>query len=108
MATPAGAAVACPPASLVGQARGGAEPTLTVLVSVAISYFAYRAVYSLVPALANDLVAKGLRGRDMLKPGFKRDDDDDGPAAADDSIPGRKHLSVSPSQSSQATKRLLS
>lgn len=51
------------------------EPTLTVLLSLAIAVLAYRAVASLVPFLASDLVSKGLRGRDMLKPGFKRDDD---------------------------------
>lgn len=72
-----------------------AEPTLTLAVSLALSYVAYRAVNALVPALARDLVAKGLSGRDMLKPGFKRDEDqrDDGDDD-DDTLPGRKSLSV--------------
>lgn len=82
-----------PPAQ--AQAQAQAEPTLTVAVSLVIAYLAYRAVYSLVPALAHDLVAKGLKGRDMLKPGFKRDEalspDHDGDEEA---APGRKYLCV--------------
>lgn len=88
-----------------------AEPTLTVAVSLVIAYLAYRAVDSLVPALAHDLVAKGLKGRDMLKPGFKRDDalSPDGNADdEEDAAPGRKHLSVGPPSSpGQKKKRQL-
>ena len=87
-----------------------AEPTLTVAVSLVIAYLAYRAVDSLVPALAHDLVAKGLKGRDMLKPGFKRDDalSPDGNADDEDAAPGRKHLSVGPPSSpGQKKKRQL-
>ncbi|GAA5859167.1 hypothetical protein JCM8547_008898 [Rhodosporidiobolus lusitaniae] len=49
-----------------------AEPLLTLLLSFALSLVAYKAVHSLVPLLGPDLVAKGLRGRDMLKRGFKK------------------------------------
>ncbi|GAA5894763.1 hypothetical protein JCM8208_006064 [Rhodotorula glutinis] len=49
-----------------------AEPTVTVLVSVVLALAAYRLVAALVPQLAPHLVAKGLCGKDMLKPGFKR------------------------------------
>ncbi|GAA5982594.1 hypothetical protein JCM10908_006711 [Rhodotorula pacifica] len=69
-----------------------AEPTLTLAVSLLISYVAYRAVYALVPALAQDLVAKGLKGRDMLKIGFKRDETATEDADAGDEVPGRKYL----------------
>lgn len=86
---------ACPPAPAAAAfaSSSPAEPTLTVAVSLLLSYAAYRAVYRLVPALAEDLVAKGLRGRDMLKAGFRRDDP---PTEKDDDeqadIPGRKYL----------------
>lgn len=53
------------------------DASLTVAVSVVISYLAYSLTNHLVPFLAKDLVDKGLRGRDMLKPGFKKKDDDD-------------------------------
>lgn len=79
------------------QSQPQAEPTLTVAVSLVIAYLAYRAVDSLVPALAGDLVAKGLKGRDMLKPGFKRDDAIEPPASDDqEAAPGSKYLSVGP------------
>lgn len=79
------------------QAQAQAEPALTVAVSLVLACLAYRAVYSLVPALAPDLVAKGLKGRDMLKPGFKRDEDlsphDGGEEDVDAAAPpGRKYL----------------
>ncbi|KWU45178.1 hypothetical protein RHOSPDRAFT_9643, partial [Rhodotorula sp. JG-1b] len=68
-------------------------PTLTVAVSLVIAYLAYRAVYSLVPALASDLVAKGLKGRDMLKPGFKRDEAlSPADGGEEEAAPGRKFL----------------
>ncbi|BGP03839.1 tunicamycin resistance protein [Rhodotorula toruloides] len=72
------------------------EPTLTVLLSLAIAVLAYRTVAALVPFLANDLVSKGLRGRDMLKPGFKRDNEtpaaDDGAGGAVVAEPGTQWL----------------
>ncbi|GAA5997623.1 UDP-N-acetylglucosamine--dolichyl-phosphate N-acetylglucosaminephosphotransferase [Rhodotorula paludigena] len=81
-------------------AQEPAEPTATVVVSLALALASYRLVAALVPFLAHDLVDKGLRGRDMLKRGFKRDapardpqqrgaDAQDPP---DDSLPGRKWI----------------
>ncbi|GAA5834432.1 hypothetical protein JCM11251_007989 [Rhodosporidiobolus azoricus] len=49
-----------------------AEPLLTLVASLALALLAYHLVSTLVPALGPDLVAKGLKGRDMLKPGFHR------------------------------------
>lgn len=78
------------------QAQQPVEPTLTVLLSLAIAVLAYRTVAALVPFLANDLVSKGLRGRDMLKPGFKRDDEtpavDDGAGGGVVDEPGTQWL----------------
>ncbi|GAA6042168.1 hypothetical protein JCM8097_004995 [Rhodosporidiobolus ruineniae] len=78
------------------------EPTLTLLLSLLIAILAYALVARLVPALGPDLVAKGLRGRDMLKPEFKRDEGARGAASGgqglgeqtdgDDDEPGRKWL----------------
>ncbi|GAA6015893.1 hypothetical protein JCM10207_006795 [Rhodosporidiobolus poonsookiae] len=51
----------------------GPEPLLTLVLSLVLAVVAYALVNRLVPALGPDLIAKGLRGRDMLKPGFKRD-----------------------------------
>ena len=83
------------PAPAQAQAQAQAEPTLTVAVSLVIAYLAYRAVYSLVPALASDLVAKGLKGRDMLKPGFKRDEQlSPADGGEEEAAPGRKFLCV--------------
>jgi UDP-N-acetylglucosamine--dolichyl-phosphate N-acetylglucosaminephosphotransferase len=47
----------------------------TVTASLGIGYIAYAATAALVPLLADDLISKGLSGRDMLKPGFKRKGD---------------------------------
>ena len=57
-----------------------AEPALTLLTSLGLSWLAYTLTARLVPLLGPNLVAKGLGGFDMLKPGFigtatKRDDD---------------------------------
>ncbi|SCV74810.1 BQ2448_7839 [Microbotryum intermedium] len=54
---------------------GLAEPLLTVVVSIGISFVAYAVTARLVPLLGPDLVKKGLAGKDMLKPGFKRNED---------------------------------
>ncbi|GAA5927227.1 hypothetical protein JCM3775_002485 [Rhodotorula graminis] len=78
-----------------------AEPTVTVLVSVALALVAYRLVAALVPQLAPHLVAKGLCGKDMLKPGFKRqepalatpptrDGRDGDTTSNDDDLPGNR------------------
>ncbi|GAA6059112.1 hypothetical protein JCM10212_003859, partial [Sporobolomyces blumeae] len=68
-----------------------AESTLTVALSLLLCLVAYAVTARLVPLLADDLVDKGLKGRDMLKPGFhsphptpERDDDDP--------VPGRAYL----------------
>ncbi|KAK4054046.1 tunicamycin resistance protein [Microbotryomycetes sp. JL221] len=53
-----------------------AEPVITLLLSCTLSLCAYKLTAVLVPMLGPDLLAKGLGGRDMLKPGFKRDEDD--------------------------------
>ncbi|GAA5891935.1 hypothetical protein JCM6882_007412 [Rhodosporidiobolus microsporus] len=53
-----------------------AEPLLTLVLSLTISCAAYVLVARLVPALGPDLVAKGLKGRDMLKHGFVRKGDE--------------------------------
>lgn len=54
-----------------------AEPALTLLTSLGLSYLAYSLTARLVPLLGSNLVAKGLGGYDMLKPAYsaKRDDD---------------------------------
>ncbi|SCZ98065.1 BZ3500_MvSof-1268-A1-R1_Chr3-3g06551 [Microbotryum saponariae] len=54
---------------------GLAEPLLTVVVSLGISIVAYGLTARLVPMLGPELVKKGLAGKDMLKPGFKRNED---------------------------------
>ncbi|GAA5871851.1 hypothetical protein JCM1840_004017 [Sporobolomyces johnsonii] len=73
-----------------------AEPTLTLALSLVIAAAAYSLTRSLVPFLANDLVAKGLKGRDMLKPGFRKHDppptNDALPHPDDPDAPGRKWL----------------
>jgi UDP-N-acetylglucosamine--dolichyl-phosphate N-acetylglucosaminephosphotransferase len=51
------------------------EPLITLLASVGLSYLAYRLTASLIPLLGPNLVAKGLGGMDMLKLGFKRDEE---------------------------------
>lgn len=51
------------------------EPVATLLASVALSYAAYFCTAMLIPLLGPDLVAKGLGGKDMLKAGFKRDEE---------------------------------
>lgn len=51
------------------------EPLLTLLLSLALSVIAYKLTATLVPLLGPDLVAKGLGGKDMLKVGFKRNED---------------------------------
>ena len=54
-----------------------AEPALTLLTSLGLSYLAYTLTARLVPLLGPNLVAKGLGGYDMLKPAYsaKRSDD---------------------------------
>lgn len=52
-----------------------AEPLLTLLLSLALSFLAYTLTSHLVPLLGPHLVDKGLAGRDMLKKGFKRKED---------------------------------
>ncbi|BGP20409.1 hypothetical protein JCM10213_004627 [Rhodosporidiobolus nylandii] len=71
--------------------NGGAEPLLTLLLSLTISLLAYALVNRLVPALGPDLVSKGLRGRDMLKRGFKRDEAGAG-GEGDGDEPGRRWI----------------
>ena len=51
------------------------EPAATLFASLVLSAVAYKLTASLVPLLGPDLVAKGLGGVDMLKAGFKRDED---------------------------------
>lgn len=51
------------------------EPAATLAASLILSAVAYKLTASLVPLLGPDLVAKGLGGVDMLKTGFKRDED---------------------------------
>ncbi|CEQ41109.1 SPOSA6832_02803, partial [Sporobolomyces salmonicolor] len=75
-----------------------AEPTFTLALSLVIAAAAYSLTRSLIPFLAHDLVVKGLKGRDMLKPGFRKND----PLPTEDAlpsheeVPGRKWLSVPP------------
>ncbi|BGP52047.1 tunicamycin resistance protein [Rhodotorula kratochvilovae] len=72
-----------------------AEPTVTVVVSAALAVAAYRLVAALVPFLSGDLVAKGLRGKDMLKPGFRRAEPpiaDTATAPPDQDAPGSKWI----------------
>lgn len=52
------------------------EPAVTVLLSIGISILAYKITSLLVPMLGPDLLAKGLGGKDMLKPGYKRASED--------------------------------
>jgi len=80
-----------PPTTLEGN-----EPILTLTLSLVIAGLAYDLTSRLVPFLSNDLVQKGLRGKDMLKVGFVRkeeeeeqDDDDDGEVEL---LPGRKWM----------------
>jgi len=68
-----------------------AEPLLTLLLSISISLLAYFLTSSLVPFLSNDLVSKGLKGRDMLKPGFSSKKQEDSNSESDDE-PGKKWL----------------
>jgi len=88
----------------MARSQESAEPTVTVLVSVLLALAAYRLVAALVPQLAPHLVAKGLCGKDMLKPGFKRAEpaivvdpptrntggDDTAPSNDDDDLPGNR------------------
>jgi len=72
-----------------------AEPLLTLLLSLSISFLAYFLTSSLVPFLANDLVSKGLKGKDMLKPGFTLGKKDDSPVEGNENEedePGKKWL----------------
>ncbi|GAA6055728.1 hypothetical protein JCM3770_001039 [Rhodotorula araucariae] len=64
-----------------------AEPTVTVVVSAALAVAAYRLVAALVPFLGHDLVSKGLRGKDMLKPGYHRTEPPPGDTLAAPSPP---------------------
>ena len=50
------------------------EPAHTLIASLALSALAYYQTATLVPLLGPQLVAKGLGGVDMLKPGFVRDE----------------------------------
>lgn len=87
----------------MARSQESAEPTVTVLVSVLLALAAYRLVAALVPQLAPHLVAKGLCGKDMLKPGFKRAEpaivdpptrntrgDDTALSNDDDALPGNR------------------
>lgn len=80
-----------------------AEPTVTVLVSVGLALAAYSLVAALVPQLAPHLVNKGLCGKDMLKPGFRRAEPaleqeakvrrgDDNEDPQDDDLPGNRQM----------------
>lgn len=51
------------------------EPAATLGASLLLSFVAYKLTAALVPILGPGLVAKGLGGVDMLKAGFKRDED---------------------------------
>ncbi|GAA5938049.1 UDP-N-acetylglucosamine--dolichyl-phosphate N-acetylglucosaminephosphotransferase [Sporobolomyces koalae] len=75
-------------------ANSPSEPTVTVVVSIVISLLAYHLTAKLVPFLADDLVSKGLRGRDMLKPGFHRDKDvrADNDDSDDNDLPGKRWI----------------
>lgn len=67
---------------------------LTVVVSVGISVVAYGLTARLVPLLGPDLVKKGLAGKDMLKPGFKRNEDASEHAQASESKSTKKSKGV--------------
>lgn len=47
------------------------EPLLTLLVSLSISFLAYKLTSDLIPRLSRDFVRIGLKGIDLLK-GHKR------------------------------------
>ncbi|GAA5908596.1 UDP-N-acetylglucosamine--dolichyl-phosphate N-acetylglucosaminephosphotransferase [Sporobolomyces salmoneus] len=74
------------------------EPTLTLLLSLFLSSLAYFLTSQLVPFLSNDLIEKGLRGRDMLKPGFTRQPDSEPQEGEvregeeEEELPGRKWI----------------
>ncbi|GAA5973123.1 hypothetical protein JCM21900_003083 [Sporobolomyces salmonicolor] len=65
-----------------------AEPTFTLALSLVIAAAAYSLTRSLVPFLAHDLVVKGLKGRDMLKPGFRKND----PLPTEDALPSHEEV----------------
>lgn len=67
------------------------EPTLTILLSGLIALLAYYLTTTLVPFLSNDLVEKGLKGRDMLKVGFTRKKDEELDEREQD-LPGTKWM----------------
>ncbi|GAA5889989.1 hypothetical protein JCM16303_003202 [Sporobolomyces ruberrimus] len=67
------------------------EPTLTILLSGLIAFLAYYLTTTLVPFLSNDLVEKGLKGRDMLKVGFTRKKDEELDEREQD-LPGTKWI----------------
>lgn len=71
-----------PPSPASPASPASAEPLLTLILSTFISSLAYSLVYRLVPQLGPDLVAKGLRGKDMLKTGFRRSGEGEGTGGA--------------------------
>lgn len=80
--------------STAAQSLQANEPTLTVLLSLVISLIAYTLTAQLVPFLSNDLVEKGLKGRDMLKVGFVRKEDESTEVreGEEGELPGRKWM----------------
>ena len=51
------------------------EPLVTLALASTLCVLCYGLTAGLVPVLGPNLAAKGLGGYDMLKPGFKRDED---------------------------------
>jgi len=51
------------------------EPVVTLALASTLCVLCYALTAALVPLLGPNLAAKGLGGYDMLKPGFKRDED---------------------------------
>ncbi|GAA5979450.1 hypothetical protein JCM5350_003910 [Sporobolomyces pararoseus] len=80
--------------STAAQSLQANEPTLTVLLSLVISLIAYTLTAQLVPFLSSDLVEKGLKGRDMLKDGFVRKEDESTEVSEreEGELPGRKWI----------------
>jgi hypothetical protein len=47
--------------------NNAAEPLLTLVASLGISFLAYKITASLIPKLGDSFVQKGLKGKDLLK-----------------------------------------
>lgn len=51
------------------------EPIVTLALASTVALLCYGLTAGLVPVLGPTLAGKGLGGYDMLKPGFKRDEE---------------------------------